>query len=820
MDPFSRRKSSTGGRGERAPDERATDRRRDLSPVADVEGEDSTSNEDMSEKVQKTPTQVTPSGHIRWNHPFNHDAGQDPNMLTKERSSPGTYGARRMSQGIRRASVAVGEVLHKMDPLTVTQGNPLGLGINETRRVSSVGYAAPQQFNARRFSRVSSNETTIKPPDIAQIREDSDETLPTPVVRLGMSEKQDDYLIQRIAAHDDIEMLTPFRRFLYRLCPVLVVTTIAAYWIYFALRVRFTLSAESAAHETYWMAWAFILVELFVSIPMLLHRLWGWHVVGLRKRPKLRLLGDNVPSVDVIITCCGEDDDLVLDTAKAACNIDYPPERFRVLVCDDGKSKTLQELCEKTALTQFDNLYYRSRPKYPGVPHHFKAGNLNDALEETARLPGGAANFVAALDADMIPMRDWLRALLPHMLQDPKCSMACPPQLFYNVPKEDPLCQSLDTFVHISEPIKDSMGVAWCTGSGYVLRRAALQSIGNFPIGSLAEDVCTSSMLLGSGWNTAFVHEPLQYGTVPDSLMSHLKQRTRWTIGTVQTSLKLRFSVFGPLVKHMTFPQRLCGFVYTVSSLFTIFLVCSMFTAPIVLVSGGNLVPYTTINQLKWLIRSNFLSAILNRANEAISYLPSGYRTGQRDARAMMWMAPFHSISVIRTFLLPKWLGGKVAVFTSSGSQKAELNERDPILRAPLWRRLKVTIWDCQCYLHLLYIMFCLAAVGVSMYYNITNKDNRTAKDVLLALLTHAFWPPIIWLTCIISCWIPINYAIFPPDEPDRQDLLVRDPVTGVAYPSEESKKTKTGWASWAHEATYTGITVYTTVIFVLSFWL
>lgn len=93
---------------------------------------------------------------------------------------------------------------------------------------------------------------------------------------------------------------------------------------------------------------------------------------------------------------------------------------------------------------------------------------------------------------------------------------------------DDPLCQSLDTFVHISEPIKDSMGVAWCTGSGYVLRRAALQSIGGFPVGSLAEDVCCSSMLLGSGWHTAFVHEPLQYGTVPDSLTSHLKQRTRW----------------------------------------------------------------------------------------------------------------------------------------------------------------------------------------------------------------------------------------------------------------------------------------------------
>lgn len=112
------------------------------------------------------------------------------------------------------------------------------------------------------------------------------------------------------------------------------------------------------------------------------------------------------------------------------------------------------------------------------------------------------------------------------------------------------------------------------------------------------------------------------------------------TIGTVQTSFKLRFSLFGPLVKHMTFPQRLCGFVYTISSLFTVFLVLSMFTAPIVLVAGGNMVPYNTTDQLKWLIRANFLTTILNRINEFVSYLPSGYRTGQRDARAMMWMAP------------------------------------------------------------------------------------------------------------------------------------------------------------------------------------
>lgn len=177
------------------------------------------------------------------------------------------------------------------------------------------------------------------------------------------------------------------------------------------------------------MAWAFIAVETGVCMPMLLHRLWALHIVGARARPKLRILGASVPSVDIIITCCGEDDELVLDTAKAACNIDYPLDRFRVIICDDGRSKELEKITEITAANQFDNLYYRSRPKYPGIPHHFKAGNLNYAMEETHRLPGGGANFLAALDADMIPERDWLRALMPHMLQDPKCSMACPPQV-------------------------------------------------------------------------------------------------------------------------------------------------------------------------------------------------------------------------------------------------------------------------------------------------------------------------------------------------------------------------------------------------------
>lgn len=90
----------------------------------------------------------------------------------------------------------------------------------------------------------------------------------------------------------------------------------------------------------------------------------------------------------------------------------------------------------------------------------------------------------------------------------------------------------------------------------------------------------------------------------------------------------------------MSLFQRLSGFVYTISSLFTVFLTASLLTMPIVLISGGTLIAYATDDQLRLLARLCFVALIANRMNEWVMTLPAGYRLGQRDAGAMMWMAP------------------------------------------------------------------------------------------------------------------------------------------------------------------------------------
>lgn len=331
-------------------------------------------------------------------------------------------GSQKISSVRRQGSKRIAEVVHKVDPLAPI-GNPLEIGINEQRQVLAEPYDASAKFVAGRPWPIAEGLNLEDPSEPKA--EETSKTIPWGRV------DPENYTIKRLARFDDVEFLSTPKRIIYRASPVLNLAAIAANGIYLGLRCHYTILAQTSANTVYYMAWAFIVVELLVSIPMLMHRLWGLHATGARQRPKLRLVGDNVPSVDVVITCCGEDDQVILDTAMAACNVDYPRERFRVIVSDDGRSDKLREMVRVVSLMQFDNLYYRSRPKIPGVPHHFKAGNLNYALEETEKFEGGAAHFLAALDADMIPERDWLRALLPHMLQDPKCSMACPPQVRY-----------------------------------------------------------------------------------------------------------------------------------------------------------------------------------------------------------------------------------------------------------------------------------------------------------------------------------------------------------------------------------------------------
>lgn len=80
----------------------------------------------------------------------------------------------------------------------------------------------------------------------------------------------------------------------------------------------------------------------------------------------------------------------------------------------------------------------------------------------------------------------------------------------------------------IDEVHRDSLGATWCTGSGFLFRPSAIADIGGFSTTSLAEDVLSSTLLYGKGWQVVYVHEQLQWGLIPHNFGAHVKQRVKW----------------------------------------------------------------------------------------------------------------------------------------------------------------------------------------------------------------------------------------------------------------------------------------------------
>lgn len=266
----------------------------------------------------------------------------------------------------------------------------------------------------------------------------------------------------------------------------------------------------------------------------------------LRKR--LRLQGhENLPLVDVLLPCCGEPVDVIMDTVRAACALDYPVSRFRVLVLDDGGSIHLEQAVARLR-SQWPQLSYHSRGRQSGQVFA-KSGNLNFALSSLQQKV--EPEFCAVLDADSIPTSDFLRATLPHLLNTPDSALVSTRQHFSNLPEGDPLSQSRMHFYTCLNADLDILGRAIDAGSGAVFRRKAIVDVGLYPTYSFSEDWQLSQMLHGMGYRTMQVQEALQFGLVPTSLSGHIAQRKRWNIGHAQ-QIALMFSR-----EHAGLPQSL-----------------------------------------------------------------------------------------------------------------------------------------------------------------------------------------------------------------------------------------------------------------------
>ncbi|MGI4859275.1 MAG: UDP-forming cellulose synthase catalytic subunit [Janthinobacterium lividum] len=251
------------------------------------------------------------------------------------------------------------------------------------------------------------------------------------------------------------------------------------------------------------------------------------------------------PTVDVFIPSYNEPLAVVKPTIFAAMALDYPRDKLRIHVLDDGRRADFKEFCERVGV----NWTTRSHNR------HAKAGNINEALKVTD------GEYLAIFDCDHVPTRSFLQISMGWFLRDPKLAMIQLPHHFFSA---DPFEKNLGTFRKVPnegelfyglvQDGNDLWNAAFFCGSCAVLRRAPTLEVGGIAVETVTEDAHTALKLHRLGYTTAYLSIPQAAGLATESLSSHIGQRIRWARGMAQI-----FRVDNPLLgKGLKIGQRLC----------------------------------------------------------------------------------------------------------------------------------------------------------------------------------------------------------------------------------------------------------------------
>ncbi|MFC3608663.1 UDP-forming cellulose synthase catalytic subunit [Stutzerimonas tarimensis] len=286
------------------------------------------------------------------------------------------------------------------------------------------------------------------------------------------------------------------------------------------------------------------LAELYAYVILLLG--YFQSILPLRRRIEpLPAAVSQWPTVDVYVPTYNESLDVVQDTVLAALDLDYPADKLRVYLLDDGRRPEFKAFAEAAGagyITRSDN-------------NHAKAGNLNNALKQTD------GELICIFDCDHIGTRAFLQSTVGLFLKDRKLALVQTPHHFYS---PDPFERNLASGKEVPNegelfygPVQqgnDYWNATFFCGSCAIIRRKALEQTDGFAVETVTEDAHTALKLQRKGWNTAFIAAPLAAGLATERLSLHIGQRMRWARGMTQI-----FRRDNPLLgRGLKLPQRLC----------------------------------------------------------------------------------------------------------------------------------------------------------------------------------------------------------------------------------------------------------------------
>lgn len=251
------------------------------------------------------------------------------------------------------------------------------------------------------------------------------------------------------------------------------------------------------------------------------------------------------PTIDMMIPTYNEDLDVVKATVYAAMGVDWPKDKLKIHILDDGKRDSFRDFAQQVGVN------YIRRP----TNEHAKAGNINYALKHTD------GQFVAIFDCDHIPTRAFFQLTMGMFIKNPELALIQTPHHFFSPdPFERNLANFRDVpnegnlFYGLIQDGNDLWDATFFCGSCAILRREPLEQVGGIAVETVTEDAHTSLRMHRLGYRSAYLKQPISAGLATETLSAHVGQRIRWARGMAQI-----FRVDNPLMgKGLKLSQRLC----------------------------------------------------------------------------------------------------------------------------------------------------------------------------------------------------------------------------------------------------------------------
>lgn len=248
-----------------------------------------------------------------------------------------------------------------------------------------------------------------------------------------------------------------------------------------------------------------------------------------RNRKNLRILPplSSLPSITLIVPAYNEERTVSRTLRHLQC-FDYPKEKLELMVVDDGSTDHTFDVASR-----FKGLTMLKK----------KNGGKASALNHGLRFAKG--EVVGCVDSDSCPRSDALLKMVPFFSQENVGAVTS--SIFISDARS--MIERLQTIEYImivwARKLLEYLDSVYCTpGPLSLYRTDVLRKVGGFDERNLTEDIEVAWKLIHSGYKIKMASAAEVYTSPQKTVWSWWKQRMRWNIGGMQTTLKYRKDLF------------------------------------------------------------------------------------------------------------------------------------------------------------------------------------------------------------------------------------------------------------------------------------